>query len=177
MSREYQPGTETESGIRIGGWLKLRMYLPDGKTLIHEAWAKNGVPSAALTHILATELGAGTQVTTWYGGIIDNAGFSALATNDTMASHAGWNEITAYSEATRPALTFGAASGGSIQTSSVYQFTASSTLSIKGAFIVSNNTKGGGTGTLFATGTFSSVQTVTSGIIFKLDYVCSATSA
>ncbi len=131
---------------------------------------KNGMTTAGLTAALSVELGAGTQVTAWYMGLVDNSGWTAFAAGDTMGSHSGWVELTDYDEATREALTFAAASGGVINTSAAAEFTLNASVAIKGAFITSISTKGGTTGTLRATGAFSNVQNFTSGQIFQINY-------
>ena len=82
--------------------------LRDGK-VIAEFDVPNGIVDVGLNHILETEFHAGAQITAWYIGLVDNAGFSAFANADTMASHAGWAESSAYTEANRPTWTAGAA--------------------------------------------------------------------
>lgn len=76
---------------------------------------------------------------------------------DTMASHAPWAEVTAYSNSNRPAWTGGAVSGGSVSNSgspAVFNINANNT-DIFGAFLVSNNTVGGASGTLYGMGLFA----------------------
>jgi hypothetical protein len=77
--------------------------------------------------------------------------------NDTMASHAGWTEVTAYDEATRGAPAWGAVSGQSLDNSgSPETFTISSNdTTIGGAFLTTNATKGGTSGTLYGVGAFT----------------------
>ncbi len=130
----------------------------------------NGMTTVGLTALASTELGGGTQYTTWYMGLISNSGYSALAVGDTASSHSGWTELASYDEATRPSLTFGAAAGGIIATSSVCTFTISATVAIKGAFIISNSTKSGTTGILRATGIFSSVQNLADNDVLTVNY-------
>ena len=77
---------------------------------------------------------------------------------DTMGSHAGWTEVTDYSEATRPAVVFGEASGASI-TNGVERaaFTFNAEVITSGAFLcIGSNVKGAGDGILFGEGAFSS---------------------
>lgn len=70
----------------------------------------------------------------------------SFAAGDTMASHAGWTEITDYT-GSRPALTMAVSSGGAATNSAskaTFVFTANVT--IGGAFVVSGSTLiGGGT--------------------------------
>lgn len=138
--------------------------------LVAEGEFDNGMTTVGLNALATAELGGGTQYTTWYMGLINNSGFSALAIGDTASSHTGWTELTSYDEANRPSLTFGAASGGAIATSSVCTFTISATVAIKGAFIISNSTKSGTTGILRATGSFSSVQNMVDNDVFTVNY-------
>jgi hypothetical protein len=73
-----------------------------------------------------------------------------IAAGDTMASHSGWTEVTAYDETARPAWGQGAASGGVTTNSSAATFTASGTTNVGGGFLSTNATKGGTAGTLFS---------------------------
>ncbi len=133
----------------------------------------NGIVDVGLNHILETEFNGGTPVTTWYIGLTDNASFSALANADTMASHAGWIEITAYDEATRPEWTAGTASSRSITNSSPVDFTINATKTVKGIFITSQNTKGGTTGTLWSTAAFGSTVNVLDDDVLRVTYTLS----
>jgi len=93
---------------------------------------------------------------TWYVGLVDGGSAPTYAAGDTMGSHSGWTENTGYSNANRPTLTLGTPSGGSVDNSAskaVFNINASGT--IAGAFIATNNTKGGTTGTLYGEGNFA----------------------
>ncbi len=133
----------------------------------------NGIVDEGLNHILDTQFAAGTPVTAWFIGIVDNSGFSAFADADVMNSHAGWNEFTTYTEATRVAWAEDAASSRSITntTSSDFAITGSGTL--KGIFLVSNSTKSGTTGVLWATAAFASNVAVVNGDSLKITYTVS----
>lgn len=91
----------------------------------------------------------------WYLLLIGSTGYSALNAADTMASHAGWTESVAYSNASRPTLAFAAASGGSKATSAAASFTINATDTIKGAATTTVNTKSGTTGILYSAGLFT----------------------
>lgn len=116
---------------------------------------ENLVTNAGLDHLLDATLSGATQITAWYVGL--TAGAPTAAAADTSASHAGWTEVTAYDEATREAWTDGGVSSRSVSNSaSAAQFTISTNgTTVGGAFLISNSTKGGSTGTLYAVGAFS----------------------
>ncbi len=134
------------SGAKVGGHFFLRCYR--GGELVWEAPADNLVPNVMLQHILDTEFLSGTPIGTWYLGLT-NASPSPAA-GDTMASHAGWTEFTTYSEGVRQTWTK-TRSGQTVSNSaSKAQFTVSTGGTIGGAFITSDNTKGGTAGTLGA---------------------------
>jgi len=133
----------------------------------------NGIVDVGMNYLLETGFHGGTAVTTWYIGLIDNDGFSALAAADTMASHAGWSESSAYSNANRPTWSVGAAATRAVTNSSTVDFNINATATIKGIFITSNNTKGGTTGTLWSTAAFASNVGVSSGDVLKVTYTVS----
>lgn len=133
----------------------------------------NGIVDEGLNHILETEFNGGTPITTWYMGLIDNASFSALANADTMASHAGWIENDDYDEATRPEWTAGTAASRQITNASTVDFSINATVTLKGIFITSNNTKAGTTGTLWSTASFSSNVSANNGDTLKVTYTVS----
>lgn len=118
---------------------------------------------------------------TWYLGLYGAGASSTPAAGDTAASHAGWTENTTYSNATRPAATFAAATTAdpSVITNSASPavFNINGTTTVGGAFLISNNTKGGTTGILFSAADFAapgdrsviSGDTVTATYTFSLD--------
>jgi len=75
-----------------------------------------------------------------------------------MSSHAGWTEVTDYSQATRPAATFGTATTADPSvidnSGSVAAFSINGTTTVGGAFLTSDDTKSGTTGTLFSAADF-----------------------
>jgi hypothetical protein len=159
--------------LLIGGYFTA--WWLDEEGYLHSERLKNGINNGALNDILAVYLGAGTQKPTWYFGLIDNAGFSALSVNDTIASHAGWTENQAYAEAVRQTWTPGAVAGQAIANPTPATFTINAPAVIQGLFLASNNVKGGTTGQLWATGLFGSgPQTLISGQPLKVTYSLSA---
>ncbi|MHA2265646.1 MAG: hypothetical protein ACXAEN_24915, partial [Candidatus Thorarchaeota archaeon] len=133
-----------------------------------------------------------TQITTWYLGIIDQAGFTALDNTDIYddinQAGNGWDEFSGYTDAnngdsttTRPVWQTDAASGQSISnsTTSVYDITGNGT--VKGLFTVGGGTspqlKGDHTigSTLWATALFTSGDVpIQNGDQLKVTYTVSA---
>jgi hypothetical protein len=100
----------------------------------------------------------------WFVGLVDAAGFAAISAADTMASHVGWAESTAYSNANRPTLSLGSVTSGSVDNSaSAAAFTINAAATLKGAFIATNGTKGGSGGTLYSAGMFPANRAVAPG--------------
>ena len=144
--------------------------------LIETADFSNGITDEGKDNILDVMFHGDTQTATWYIGLIDNSGFSALADSDTHDSHAGWTENTDYSEATREAFVEAASSGQSITNSaSVGEFTMNATATIKGMFLASLSTKGSvsASGVLWCTGAFSSNLSVINGDLVRVTYTLS----
>jgi hypothetical protein len=133
--------------------------------------ARNAITNAALNYIPSAALGAGAQLTTWSIGLIDATNFDTdtLDPSDTMASHT-FTEFTAYDEATRQLWTPGTPGSGRIINPTRAIFTANAGGEIAGAFLVSNNTKGGATGTLFAHGEADVHQIIVAGERVRVDY-------
>ena len=101
------------------------------------------------------------------------------AAGDTMASHSGWTEVTAYDESVRQTLTLGSVSAGSVSnTASKAVFTVSTNSTvIGGAFTVTDNTKGGSTGTLYGIGAFSADRTLNDDDVLNVTVTCTAAAA
>ena len=119
----------------------------------------------------------------WYIGLYGAAASNNPAAGDTMASHAGWTEVTAYSQATRPAATFAAATTADpsviSNSASVAVFSINATTTVGGAFLTSDNTKGGTSGTLFSASDFAAPgdRSVVSGDVINCSYQFSLDAA
>lgn len=124
---------------------------------------RNLVTTGGKNDLLDKYFSGSAYTAAWYLGLIDNAGYSTVAPGDTMASHAGWAESAAYSNANRPTISFAAASGGSKATSAAVAFSINATATLRGAFTTTNNTKSGTTGILYSAGTFSATRSVENG--------------
>ena len=117
---------------------------------------RNQVMTAGINDLLTQYFKGSAYTAAFFVGLVDNASFSAYSAADTMASHAGWLESTAYSNANRPTLTLGTASAGAIDNSAAKAvFNINATATILGGFVTTNSTKGGTTGTLFGAVSFT----------------------
>lgn len=115
----------------------------------------NLITDEGLDYSLGVTLNGVTQISSWYIGLTD--GSPTTDPTDTMSSHSGWTEITDYDESTRQEWVSGAVSSQTIDNSgspAVFTFNADG-VTVGGAFLVSDNTKDGTSGTLYAVGAFN----------------------
>jgi hypothetical protein len=164
---------------KFWGVFKVQCYSPSGE-LRWQQDAHNAVVNQGLNSILNVYFHTTAKLTNFYLGLA-NTGLSAgAAASDTLASHAGWTELTAtYSEGTRPQWSPGAASGQAVVNSTPVDFTIVGSATVGGIFVVGGtaggeNTKGGTTGTLWATAPFSPEQSVNNGDILRVVYQVNA---
>ena len=171
--------SQSHEGLKATGKFLIECYDKDGKLKWTDE-SKNLVVNVGLQYMAGTSLdGSTARITSWYLGLYGAASSNNPAAGDTMSSHAGWTEVTDYTEATRPAATFVAATTAnpSVVTNSASkaQFTMNATVTVGGAFLTSNNTKGGTTGTLFSAKDFSAPgdRNVVSGDVVLVTYTFS----
>ena len=115
----------------------------------------NLVTTVGKNDALDKYLAGSAYTATWYLGLIDSTGYTAVAVGDTAASHAGWTENTGYSQGARPVASWSAAAAGSKALSTPAVFNMTATATIKGAILINNSTKAGTTGVLYSAGLFS----------------------
>jgi len=122
-----------------------------------EKWrdvAVNLIPTIGRNNMLDNHFAGSGYTAAWYIGLVATGGTPAAG--DTMSSHAGWTEDQGYSESTRVAPSFSAASASAIATAANVAMTITgSTRNIYGTFITSVSTKGGTTGTLTSVGGYT----------------------
>ncbi len=127
----------------------------------------NLVTTAGKTDLVDKYFKGSAYTAAWYLGL---KGAGTAAAGDTLASHAGWAEVTPYT-GNRPAITFGTTSGGSNTATTVsYSITGSAT--VAGAFIASANT--GTSGVLYSAGDFSASRAVANGDTLNVTVTVSA---
>lgn len=158
---------------------------------INEYRVQNGIVNEGKNKLLNVMFDGGTQITTWYLGLIDNSGYTALADADNYdnidQAGNGWDEFKNYTDGnngdnttTRPEWPTDPASAQSITNSTVAVYNITGSGTVKGVFAV------GGTGsqtkghhaagpTLWATALFTSGDvTVQNGDQLKVTYTVSA---
>ena len=170
------------AGVKGGGVFEVICRDKDGNVK-WSAQSHNLVVNVGLQDMNAKYFSGSSYTAAWYIGLYGAGASNTPAAGDTMASHAGWAEVTAYSEATRQACTFGTATTAdpSVNTNSASPaaFTINGTTTIGGAFLTSSNTKSGTAGTLFSASDFSSPgdRSVVSGDSINVTYTFSLDAA
>ena len=170
--------TKAGEAAQATGVYHVQCHDKDGN-LKWTAESKNLVVNAGLAYMAGTALTSVTQITTWYLGLYGSGATNSPAAGDTMASHAGWTEVTDYSNANRVTATFVTATTANpsvvTNTASPAVFNINGTTVVGGAFLTSENTKGGTTGTLFSAADFGSPgdRSVVSGDTLSVTYTFS----
>jgi hypothetical protein len=171
VTADVAKGAAVGDGMAMGGVYTVECFDANGNLKWSDSF-HNLVTIVGLQDVNNKYFTGSAYTAVWYVGLIVAGGTYAYA--DTAASHAGWTESTAYSQATRPALTFGASTSANpsvISTSAASVFSMNGAATIGGAFVISNNTKGGTTGILFSEGNFTGgSKTVASGDTLNVSY-------
>ena len=136
----------------------------------------NLVTTEGKNKALDETLAGSAYTAAWFMGLISSTGYTTgAAAGDTMSSHGGWAEDTAYTEGSRPTTAWSAAASGSKALSSALSFSINASTTIKGCFIASNATKSGTTGTLYSAGLFTGGdKAVSNGDTLNVSYTASA---
>lgn len=175
-------GSTTNSRAQGGGVFHFQCFDKNG-TLKWEDSAHNLVTNVGLKNMNENHFTGSGYTATWFLGLVNNSPTPSYAAGDTAASHAGWVESADYTQATRPTCTFGTATTADpsviTNSASVAVFTMNGTVTIAGAFLISNSTKSGTTGILFSASTFQSPgsRAVVSGDTLNVTYEFSLDAA
>jgi hypothetical protein len=152
-------GTRSTDTAAATGVYKIQCHDAQGN-LKWEAKSTNLVVNVGLQDMNAKYFTGSAYTAAWYIGLYGAGASNTPAASDTMSSHAGWTENTGYSNATRPVCTFGTptTANPSVATNSASpaSFNINATSTVGGAFLTSNNTVGGTTGTLYSAADFGS---------------------
>ena len=171
-------GSSAADSASAKGVYKVQCHDAQGN-LKWEAEAPNLVVNEGLQDMNAKYFTGTTYTAAWYLGLYGSGATNSPAAGDTMSSHAGWTEVVAYSQATRPVCTFGTptTANPSVATNSASPatFSINATTTVGGAFLTSSSTKSGTTGTLYSAADFSSPgdRAVVSGDTLSVTYTLS----
>lgn len=150
---------------------------PDGNLKWRDE-TTNLVVNEGLDDVLTRYLKGSTYTAAHYVGLTGST--PTFAAGDTMSSHTGWTEVTDYSEAARQDYTPGTVSGQSVDNSASkasFSINADNT-TIGGAFLATDNTKGGTAGILYGGAAFSAGdKTADNGDTVNVTVTCTASSS
>ncbi len=158
-------------GFTVHGYMDVKCYDNDGN-LKWEDYNHNTVTTSGIDDLLNVYFHGESATATWYVGL---KGAGAEAAGDTLASHAGWSEITDYAD-NRKEFVEGAASAGSISnTGNAASFSINGDATVAGAFLCGAAT--GSDGVLWCVEDFSSSRTVANGDTLTVTYTISASDS
>ena len=175
-------GGGTNARLKGGGIFTVRCRDKEGN-LKWEQKSHNLVVNVGLADMNTKYFKGSGYTAAWYIGIYGPAASNNPSSTDTMASHAGWTEVTAYSNVTRPAATFGAATTADpsviANSASPAQFLVNASANVGGAFLTSGDLPGGSSGTLFSASDFAAPgdRTVQNGDVLSVTYTFSLDAA
>jgi hypothetical protein len=177
MSADVVRGGGLAQRVRMENVYHFECVGPDGVV----KWTDeihNLVTNVGLDDVLDKFLKGSTYTAAFYVGLTD--GTPTVAAGDTMASHAGWVEVVAYTEGTREVLTLGTVAAQSVDNSASKASFAinADTTTVGGAFLNTVSTKSGSTGTLYGVGAFTGGdKAVDSGDTLNVTVTLTAASA
>ena len=166
-------GTKANAGA--SGVYTMQCFDKDGN-LKWEARCPNLVVNVGLQDMNTQYFKGASYTAAWFIGLYGAGASNTPAAGDTAASHAGWTEVVPYSNATRPAASFGTATTADpsviSNSASPASFTINATQVVGGAFLISNSTKSGTTGILFSASDFQAPgdRSVASGDTLNVTY-------
>lgn len=144
---------------------------PDGAVKWVEE-VSNLVTNAGLNDLLDKYLKGSAYTAAWYVGL---KGAGTIAAADTLASHAGWTEVTGYS-GSRKALTLGTVASQSVDNSaSPAAFAINASATVAGAFVCA--AASGTSGVLYGVANFASSRAVESGDTLNVTVTATAASS
>jgi hypothetical protein len=166
-------GGKADEQIQITGHYDVKCLDVDGNVKWEDA-IKNLVVTVGKNDLLTQYFEGAAYTAAWYMGLVDGASSPTYAAGDTLASHAGWTESTAYSGSNRITTTFGTASAGSL-TSNSASFSINASATIAGALMCQTQVRATTTGVLYSVGNFTGGnRTVVSGDTIVVTYTASA---
>ena len=115
----------------------------------------NTVTTEGLADLLTKYFKGSSYNAAWYMGL---KGTGSIVAGDTLALHAGWTEVTAYTSGgsgNRPAPSWASATGGSLPAAAIV-FTMTGAYTVAGVFLCTVTS--GSSGTLYGGGDFATAR-------------------
>ena len=141
----------------------------------NEKWREtvhNLVTNQGLNDVLDKYFKGSSYTAAWHVGL---KGTGSAAAGDTLASHGGWSEVTAYT-GDRKALTLGSVSGQSVSnTANKAEFAINGSATVAGAFVCVGATGTGGI--LYGVADFSTARGVEDGDTLEISATLTMASA
>jgi hypothetical protein len=168
--------------VAAGGVFTVQCIGADGQIKWEES-LKNLVVNQGLQDMNTQYFKGSGYTATWYIGLYGSGATNDPTANDTAASHPGFTEVVPYSNATRPAATFGTATTADpsviTNVASPAVFSINATATVGGAFLISDNTKSGTAGVLFSASDFAAPgdRSVSTGDTINVSYQFSLDAA
>jgi len=139
--------------IGVTGHYDVQCIGPNGQVKWTDS-IENLVVTVGKNDLLDKYFAGSAYTATWYMGLVDGASTPTYAAADTLASHAGWTESTAYSGSNRATVAWNSASAGS-KASTATSFSINATATIAGALLTVTQARATTTGVLYSAGSFS----------------------
>jgi hypothetical protein len=161
--------TDTSERFYPVGKYKVWVKRKDG-SITDEEIIHNIITTEGINNMQDVYFHGSSQTATWYIGIYTGTYTPVItATAATIASAA--TETSSYDESNRVAYNEAAASSRVTSNSAnPAEFTASATIAVKGAFLISSATKQGTSGVLFSVSNFSSTKNLDDGDKLYIQY-------
>lgn len=171
MEQSKASEIKVESGLVAGGGVKAGMVrkshytiecVRNGKVIWTEE-IDNLVMTGGLNDSLDKHFKGASYTAAWYVGICQHSSspsdtLPVFAVGDTLASHAGWTEVTAYT-GDRDGLSLGTVAAGSVDNSGdKASYTLTGSAYVGGAFVTT--AASGTSGVLYGGGQFSQVRSL-----------------
>jgi len=162
--------TEIENAVRVHNRYLVECFDKDG----HLKWSEvieNTVVTAGLNDLLTQYFNGSVYSAAWYMGL---KSVGSIVAADTLAIHANWTEVTAYT-GSRPAPTWATAGSGSLTTTGAVSFAMNGAYTVAGAFLCT--VASGTAGTLYGGGDFGTARSGASGDTLNVTPTVTAATA
>lgn len=128
----------------------------------------NLIPQEGINYVISTLNGTGTVIPSWYLGVFKND-YTPVNSSGAASLPTTIGEHTGYSEGTRPEWEPVYDNVGRLDNqATLAEFTMTQDVTLYGAFIVSEATKGGGAGTLLSIARFPSPKQIETGSVLRI---------